>query len=230
MLRQYGTREQAKREIFARYASFIYMGSGRYGFAAASEYYFGKPLAATRSPMRAGRAAGGHRQVAPRVRARAGRLGTAATAQPDPGPDGPERLHLRRARPARPGRTDQRGARATPKTEAPAVVEHVLDELQRYGGASSRSRTCSRAGYASGPRSTSGCRRSSTRPWRTASLATKSGIPARRGSIQGSVVVLANDDAAILAEAGGRQVYNVARPATPTSTAPPDSCASPARR
>ena len=46
MLRQYGTREQAKREIFARYASFIYMGSGRYGFVAASEYYFDKPLAA----------------------------------------------------------------------------------------------------------------------------------------------------------------------------------------
>ena len=45
MRKQYGTREQAKREIFARYASFIYMGSGRYGFGAASEYYFDKPLA-----------------------------------------------------------------------------------------------------------------------------------------------------------------------------------------
>ena len=45
MHRQYGTRERAKREIFARYASFIYMGSGRYGFGAASEYYFDKPLA-----------------------------------------------------------------------------------------------------------------------------------------------------------------------------------------
>ena len=45
MRREYGTREQAKREIFARYASFIYMGSGRYGFGAASEYYFDKPLA-----------------------------------------------------------------------------------------------------------------------------------------------------------------------------------------
>lgn len=44
-VQHYGTREQAKREIFARYASFIYMGSGRYGFGAASEYYFDKPLA-----------------------------------------------------------------------------------------------------------------------------------------------------------------------------------------
>ena len=45
MRRRYGSKEQAKREIFARYASFIYLGNGRYGFAAASEYYFGKPLA-----------------------------------------------------------------------------------------------------------------------------------------------------------------------------------------
>ncbi len=44
MRRRYGSHEQAKREIFARYASFIYLGNGRYGFAAASEYYFGKTL------------------------------------------------------------------------------------------------------------------------------------------------------------------------------------------
>lgn len=44
MQKRYGSREQAKREIFARYASFIYLGNGRYGFAAASEYYFNKPL------------------------------------------------------------------------------------------------------------------------------------------------------------------------------------------
>ena len=44
MRQRYGSQEQAKREIFARYASFIYLGNGRYGFAAASEYYFGKPL------------------------------------------------------------------------------------------------------------------------------------------------------------------------------------------
>ena len=44
MRRRYGSRARAKREIFARYASFIYLGNGRYGFAAASEYYFGRPL------------------------------------------------------------------------------------------------------------------------------------------------------------------------------------------
>ena len=45
MQRRFGSKERAKREIFARYASFIYLGHGRYGFAASSEYYFGKPLA-----------------------------------------------------------------------------------------------------------------------------------------------------------------------------------------
>jgi penicillin-binding protein 1A len=44
MRRRYGSQDRAKREIFARYASFIYLGNGRYGFAAASEFYFGKPL------------------------------------------------------------------------------------------------------------------------------------------------------------------------------------------
>jgi penicillin-binding protein 1A len=44
MRKRYGSREDAKREIFARYASFVYLGHGRYGFAAASEYYFAKPL------------------------------------------------------------------------------------------------------------------------------------------------------------------------------------------
>src|SRR5258705_1499652 len=41
---RFGAREQAKREIFARSASFNYLGNGRYGFAAGSEYYFDKPL------------------------------------------------------------------------------------------------------------------------------------------------------------------------------------------
>ena len=44
MQRRYGSQDRAKREIFARYASFIYLGNGRYGCAAASEFYFGKPL------------------------------------------------------------------------------------------------------------------------------------------------------------------------------------------
>ena len=41
---RFGSKRRAKEEILARYASFIYMGRGQYGFAAAAEYYFGRPL------------------------------------------------------------------------------------------------------------------------------------------------------------------------------------------
>ena len=114
MRQRYGTREQAKREIFARYASFIYLGSGRYGFGAASEYYFDKPLAGY-TIADAGRAAllagigKSPRDYAPAP----GNSRPLRAPQPDPGPDGPQRLHLRRARPALPGRADRRG-RAAP--------------------------------------------------------------------------------------------------------------------
>ena len=42
---QFGSKQAAKQAILARYASFVYMGHGQYGFARASEYYFGRPLA-----------------------------------------------------------------------------------------------------------------------------------------------------------------------------------------
>jgi penicillin-binding protein 1A len=40
-----GSRTQAKLEILRRYANYVYLGQGRYGFAAASELYLGRPLA-----------------------------------------------------------------------------------------------------------------------------------------------------------------------------------------
>src|SRR5206468_6764032 len=57
MSRRFGSRERAKREIFARSASFNYLGNGRYGFAAGSEYYFGKPLSSYTTAEDAGKAA-----------------------------------------------------------------------------------------------------------------------------------------------------------------------------
>ena len=42
---RFGSKQRGKEEILARYASFLYMGSGQYGFATAAEYYFGRPLA-----------------------------------------------------------------------------------------------------------------------------------------------------------------------------------------
>ena len=44
MRQLYGSKRRAKEEIFARYVSFVYMGHGQYGFARAAEYYFGRSL------------------------------------------------------------------------------------------------------------------------------------------------------------------------------------------
>ena len=136
MRTQYGTREQAKREIFARYASFIYMGSGRYGFGAASEYYFDKPLSGY-TAQDAGRAA---------LLAGIGK----SPGEYAPVPGNARSLQRRNqilALMARngyiPGELARRCQaeplgivrRAVAKTEAPAAIEHVLDELQAHGGA-----------------------------------------------------------------------------------------------
>jgi len=43
--RSLGSRAQAKLEILRRYATYVYLGQGRYGFASASELYLGRPLA-----------------------------------------------------------------------------------------------------------------------------------------------------------------------------------------
>ena len=45
MQKRFGSKRRAKEEILARYASFIYMGNGQYGFARAAKYYFGRALA-----------------------------------------------------------------------------------------------------------------------------------------------------------------------------------------
>ena len=111
MERRFGSRQRAKQEILARYASFIYMGNGRYGFSAASEYYFAKPLFQLRAGGRGqGRAPGRHHQVAPRLRALSRKRGApAAPAQRHPGPDGPQRRAGGRHRTPGPGHSGAPG-------------------------------------------------------------------------------------------------------------------------
>jgi penicillin-binding protein 1A len=210
MLQQYGTREQAKREIFARYASFIYMGSGRYGYGAASEYYFGKPLAGY-TTLDAGRAA---------------LLAGIGKSPRDYAPVAGNSRSLQRrnqilALMARNGYIPETLARhcqaepvgvvraAMAKTEAPAVIEHVLDELRQRGGA----RFAVEDLFQGRIRVRSTIDR---RVQKVVNEALENGLaryekrhPRAAGLTQGSVVVLANADAAILAEAGGRQRYNL---------------------
>ena len=87
MRRRYGSQERAKREIFARYASFIYLGNGRYGFAAASEYYFGRPPVElsrprTRASRRCWLRSASRRRTTPRRRQPRGRSPAATRFSP----------------------------------------------------------------------------------------------------------------------------------------------------
>jgi len=207
MQRRYGSKEQAKRQIFARSVSFHYLGNGRYGFAAASEYYFGKPLSSY-TPEDAGQAA---------------LLAEIAKSPGTYAPSGGEPPRRRRnqilALMARNGCIPKSLAarcQAEPvrvavyspvKTYAPAAIENVFDELKQHG--------VDRFGIEDliqGRISVS-----STLDERVQIIvneALENGLvryekrhPGAKGSIQGSVVVLRNANAAILAEAGGRRLF-----------------------
>jgi penicillin-binding protein 1A len=208
MRRRYGSREQAKRQIFARYASFIYLGNGRYGFAAASEYYFGKSLSSY-------------------TKEDAGRAALLAGISKSPGeyapaPGDPRPLRRRNAILAlmvRNGYIPEAlanrcqaepvgvAARSLVKTDAPAAIENVFDELKRRGEGRFGVEDLFQGRISV----------HSTVDQRVQTIvneALENGLalyekrrPKAKGSIQGSVVVLRNADAAILAEAGGRQVY-----------------------
>lgn len=203
--RRYGSKAEAKRQIFARYASFIYLGEGRYGFAAAAEYYFGESLSEL-TPDDAGDAA---------LLAAIGKSPQEYTPEP-----GNLRLLRRRnqilALMVRNGyipeslatRCQAEPIRVAPrspiKTQAPAVIGHVLEELTRHGESiedlfqgriSVRSTVDGRIQAIVNEALENGLARYESRH------------PKWKGLVQGSVMVLANADAAILAEAGGREVY-----------------------
>ena len=209
MRRHYGSREEAKRQILARYASFIYLGNGRYGYAAASEYYFGKSLASYTTED-AGRAA---------LLAGIGK----SPAEYAPAAGDPRPLRRRNAILALMGRNGSLPAdlvargQAEPvsvvtrtsevETSAPAAIEHVFAELRERGQGRFGTEELF-SGHISVH---------STVDERVQAIvieALERGLaryekrrPKGKGSIQGSVVVLRNGDAAVLAEAGGRRVY-----------------------
>jgi penicillin-binding protein 1A len=205
MGRRYGSQAEAKRQIFARFASFIYLGKGRYGFAAAAEHYFDKSLSEF-TPDDAGDAA---------VLAAIGKSPHEYTPEP-----GNLRLLRRRnqilALMARNGyiagnlatRSQKKPIRLAPpspfKTDAPAVIDHVLGELIRVGGSvedlfqgriTVHSTVDAQVQAIVNEALENGLARYEERH------------PREKGLVQGSVVVLANADAAILAEVGGREIY-----------------------
>jgi penicillin-binding protein 1A len=207
MRRRYGSQEQAKREIFARSANLNYLGNGRYGFAAGSEYYFGKSLSSY-TVEDAGKAA----------------LLAGITKSPrdySPVPGDPRPLRRRNeilALMARNGYISEdlaKRCQAEPvlvatdssvKTHAPAAINTVLDEVKQNGAGRFgvedlfqgrilvRSTVDDRVQTVVNEALENGLARYEKRHLEA------------KGLIQGSVVVLRNADAAILAEAGGRQL------------------------
>ena len=208
MTHRYGSRELAKREIFARHASFVYLGNGRYGFAAASEYYFNKPLSGYSSeddgvaallagiskspgvyaPMEGAPQPLRRRNEILALMARNGYISWCRAKQVQ-------------AEPIRVATRDQ------VTTHAPAAIENVFDELKRHGGDRLLVEDLFQGRIAV----------HTTLDQRVQTIVNESleeGLTlyeARhrraKGLIQGSVVVLRNADAAILGEAGGRLVF-----------------------
>jgi membrane peptidoglycan carboxypeptidase len=214
MQARFGSKRRAKEEILARYASLIYMGNGQYGLARGAEYYFGRPLAtftaddADKAALLAGTAKSA-RYYAPnasqtqRVLERRNQILALMAAR---GFISPEQARRATRRPI---------ATVTPHKDktigTSAVVDSVLDEL-KGGGLTGRHAGLSEKDLFQGHiqvYSTVDARLQDI-----ANQALEHGLalyekrhPSAGGLVQGSVVVLRNRDASILAETGGRQSY-----------------------
>ncbi len=209
MQERFGSKRRAKEEILARYASFIHMGNSQYGFAAAAEYYFNRPLAtftaydADKAALLAG-IAKSPRYYAPSaketgrvLRRRDQTLGLMAR-------NGfISRDKLREA--------EQRPIPAVARhkdrvLQAAAVVENIFEELKGCrGGLGPEDLLHGHIQVYSTV---------DARVQQIVNEALEHGLelyekrhPSAKGLIQGSVVVLRNRDAGILAETGGRQFY-----------------------
>jgi penicillin-binding protein 1A len=209
MRERFGSKRRAKEEIFARYASFVYMGNGQYGFARAAEYYFGRALS-TFTADDADKAA---------------MLASIAKSPRDYAPNAADRgpilrrrnqgLALMVARGFLSG-DQMTGARQRPLPlvvlrvskpfQSSAVVEHVLDELKATDA------TLNIDDLLQGQIQVTST--VDARVQRIVNDAVEHGLeryeqrhPSAKGVVQGSVVVLKNRDGSVLAETGGRQVY-----------------------
>jgi membrane peptidoglycan carboxypeptidase len=208
MQNRFGSKRNAKKEILARYASFIYMGNGQYGFATAAEYYFGRPLAtftaddADKAALLAGIAksplyyAPSAKETERVLRRRNQTLALMAAN----GFISRNSVNSAEQRPI------QVSARRKDKMlQAPAVLGTMLHELKGRGDFSVEDLLQGRIQVYSTV---------DLRVQQIANQALERGLelyeqrhPSAKGIIQGSVVVLRNRDASILAETGGRQFY-----------------------
>lgn len=209
MQKRFGSKRLAKEEILARYASFVYMGNGQYGVARAAEYYLGRSIAtftlddADKAALLAGIAksprtyAPGAKETGRILRRRNQILELMARN----GFISPDRVREAEQRPI------QVVAQHKDKIlQTAAVVENVLQELKALNADLSiedllqgRIQVYSTV---------------DARVQQILNEALEHGLelyekrhPGSKGLVQGSVIVLRNRDASILAETGGRQFY-----------------------
>ena len=209
MQARFGSKRRAKEELLARYASLIYMGNGQYGLARGAEYYFGRPLAsltpddADKAALLAG-AVKSARYYAPnasqirRVFERRNRILALMAARGSISADQARRASERPIVTV-PWHKDRIIATS-------AVVENVLEELTgRHADLGEKDLLQGHIQVYSTV---------DARVQEIANQALEHGLlryeqrhPRSSGLVQGSVVVLRNRDASILAETGGRQSY-----------------------
>jgi membrane peptidoglycan carboxypeptidase len=210
MRERFGSKRRAKEEILARYASVVYMGDGQYGFTRAAEYYFGRRLAtltaddADKAALLAG-IAKSPRDYAPSAKDTGivlRRRNQTLTLMRANGFLSLEAAAQAKGRALQIVRRDKRQA-----LQAPAVVAHVLEEFKAdHPNLSVEDLLQGRIHvYAT----------ADARVQHIVNQALEHGLgryeqrhPQARGMIQGSVVVLHNRDGRVLAEAGGRQLFN----------------------
>jgi penicillin-binding protein 1A len=209
MQNRFGSKRSAKEEILARYASFIYMGNSQYGFATAAEYYFGRPLAtftaddADKAALLAG-IAKSPRTYAPSAKETERvlrRRNQSLALMAGHGFISQDTVSAAKRRPIQ-----VVAPRKDKKLQAPAVLGTILQELKSRGAdlgvediMQGRIQVHSTV---------------DARVQQIANAALEQGIelyekrhPNAKGLVQGSIVVLRNRDASILAETGGRQFY-----------------------
>ncbi len=204
MAKRYGSKRRAKEEILMRFASFVYLGSGRYGFAASSDFYFDKKIKdfTSNDADKAAFLAGLIKHPAPsnltniqkyldrrnEVLVLMAQNGFISAEDKDRLINQP--LELAKKNPL--------------KTPSPTAVANILNEIKR-------------AGFTVDDFFEGRFQIHSSNNLQIQSIATQAlenGLkayeeryPGLKGTVQGSVVILRNNDGAILAEVGGRQVY-----------------------
>ena len=207
MQKRFGSKRQAKEEILARYASLIYMGNGQYGFATAAQYYFGRSVArftahdADKAALLAG-IAKAPRYYAPNAKDRGRvlrRRNQTLRLMAANGLISQDRAHAAEQLPI-----EVIERRQDKLAQAPAVLGTILQELKARGADPEKLFQGRIQVYST----------VDVRVQQIAQQALERGLelyekrhPSAKGIIQGSVVVLRNHDASILAEIGGRQFY-----------------------